>query len=295
MSFDCAHFTTCSKLKRLTSRSFPLRGVKLVPGSPILSERNKFPYRGIENLKLDCGDEVRHPSRLVFRKDETWTREVRFGTLNACGETATNGEDVYTLAVKQLDKYFSPKQRRVFECHLFRLVKQDVEEEFNKFHAKLKYQCFKRKFASPEEHVIDQITEKYIIESVNGPSDWISPLLPALKGDGNVRMQDMRRANRAIIREKRPLPIMEQLIPKFRKAKTFSKLDLKNSFHQLELGQRERYQQVVSNVPTQERERKKDTQSIREPNCHTFCYTTPILLAHNPDLELHLSLFRRQA
>lgn len=51
----------------------------------------------------------------------------------------------------------------------------------------------------------------------------------------------MRQANRAIIREKHPLPTMEQLIPKFRDAKVFSKLDLKNSFHQLELSEDSRH------------------------------------------------------
>lgn len=71
-----------------------------------------------------------------------------------------------------------------------------------------------------------------IIEPVNSPSDWVSPLVPVLKGDGDIRIcVDMRQANKAIIREKYPLPTMEQLIPKFRNAKIFSKLDLKNSFH----------------------------------------------------------------
>ncbi|GBP12222.1 hypothetical protein EVAR_6396_1 [Eumeta japonica] len=32
--------------------------------------------------KPDCGDEVCHPSRLVPRRGETRTIEVRFGTLN---------------------------------------------------------------------------------------------------------------------------------------------------------------------------------------------------------------------
>ncbi|CAG9137613.1 unnamed protein product, partial [Plutella xylostella] len=89
---------------------------------------------------------------------------------------------------------------------------------------------------------IQELIDTDIIEPVDGPSDWISPLVPVLKGDGDVRIcVDMRRANLAIIREKYPLPTMEQLLPKFRNAKVFSKLDLKNSFHQLELSQDSRY------------------------------------------------------
>lgn len=89
---------------------------------------------------------------------------------------------------------------------------------------------------------IQELVELDVIEPVNSPSDWISPLVPVLKADGDVRIcVDMRRANRAIIREKHPLPTMEQLIPKFRNAKVFSKLDLKNSFHQLEISEDSRY------------------------------------------------------
>ncbi|KAG7302949.1 hypothetical protein JYU34_012943 [Plutella xylostella] len=89
---------------------------------------------------------------------------------------------------------------------------------------------------------IQELIDTDITEPVDGPSDWISPLVPVLKGDGDVRIcVDMRRANLAIIREKYPLPTMEQLLPKFRNAKVFSKLDLKNSFHQLELSQDSRY------------------------------------------------------
>ncbi|GBP24262.1 hypothetical protein EVAR_80115_1 [Eumeta japonica] len=60
---------------------------RLVLGCPIVSEGNKFPYRRIGSSKLDCGDEVRHPLRLVFRRGETSTGQVRFGTLNVCGES----------------------------------------------------------------------------------------------------------------------------------------------------------------------------------------------------------------
>lgn len=85
---------------------------------------------------------------------------------------------------------------------------------------------------------IQELVDLDIIEPVNGPSDWISPLVPVLKQDGDIRICiDMRRANQAIIREKHPLPTMDQLMPRFRNAKIFSKLDLKNSFHQLELSE----------------------------------------------------------
>lgn len=61
-------------------------------------------------------------------------------------------------------------------------------------------------------------------------------MVPILKSDGDLRIcVDMRCANKAIKREQHPLPTMEQLIPKFRKAKVFSKLDIKNAFYQVEV------------------------------------------------------------
>lgn len=85
---------------------------------------------------------------------------------------------------------------------------------------------------------IQELLDADIIEPVNGSSDWISPLVPVLKGDGDIRIcVDMRQANQAITREKHPLPTMEQLLPKFRNAKVFSKLDIKNAFHQLEISE----------------------------------------------------------
>lgn len=75
-------------------------------------------------------------------------------------ETVDDSNDVFKAAIEKLDKYFSPKQSRVYERHLFRLVKQEVGEKFDKFLVRLRHQCSKCKFSSPDEHLIDQITEK---------------------------------------------------------------------------------------------------------------------------------------
>lgn len=85
---------------------------------------------------------------------------------------------------------------------------------------------------------IDELVKLDIIEPVNNPSGWVSPIVPVLKSDGDVRIcVDMRCANKAIIRENHPLPTMDQLLPKFRKARVFSKLDIKDAFHQVEISE----------------------------------------------------------
>lgn len=86
------------------------------------------------------------------------------------------------------------------------------------------------------ENKIQDLLARDIIEEVKGPSRWVSPMVPVLKGNGELRLcVDMRRANTAIMRENHPLPCMDKLLPEIGKAKYFSKLDIKDAFHQLEL------------------------------------------------------------
>lgn len=86
------------------------------------------------------------------------------------------------------------------------------------------------------EAKINELVEKDIIERVPGSSKWISPIVPIIKDNGEVRLcVDMRRENEAIMRENHPLPSMDKLLPKIRDAKYFTKLNIKDAFHQIEL------------------------------------------------------------
>ncbi|XP_022826768.1 uncharacterized protein K02A2.6-like [Spodoptera litura] len=83
---------------------------------------------------------------------------------------------------------------------------------------------------------IQELLDWDIIEEVSQPSRWVSPVVPILKENGELRLcVDMRRANAAILRENHPLPTMDNLLPKIGNAKFFTKIDIKNAFHQLEL------------------------------------------------------------
>lgn len=97
------------------------------------------------------------------------------------------------------------------------------------------YQPYKRIPIPLETKVnnkIRELIESDIIEEVNEPLRWVSSMIPVLKENEEIRICiDMRRANAAIIRENHPLPTMDQLLPKIRGAKLFSKLDVKNAFH----------------------------------------------------------------
>ena len=86
------------------------------------------------------------------------------------------------------------------------------------------------------------LEEKGIIERVDGPTPWVSPLVITPKKNGEVRgCVDMRRANQAIVREKHPMPTVEDLIHTLNGATVFSKLDLRAGYHQLSLAPESRY------------------------------------------------------
>ncbi|XP_022826077.1 uncharacterized protein LOC111363865 [Spodoptera litura] len=81
---------------------------------------------------------------------------------NIPGAHVTNPDvnDVYDVAIKKLDDYFSPKQSYLFERHIFRLMKQESDEKFETFLIRLRRQSSKCNFAKEDENLIDQIVEK---------------------------------------------------------------------------------------------------------------------------------------
>lgn len=81
---------------------------------------------------------------------------------------------------------------------------------------------------------IDDMLRQGIIEKVNGVSKWVSPLVCAPKGTDDIRIcVDMRRANQAVERENHPLPTIDDFQPHLCNAKVFSKLDVKQAYHQV--------------------------------------------------------------
>ena len=82
---------------------------------------------------------------------------------------------------------------------------------------------------------IDELERQGVVEKVSA-SRWVSPLVVGRKRDGSVRLcVDMRQVNRAVITDGYPLPRIEDVMDRLRGSAVFSRLDLKDAYHQLEL------------------------------------------------------------
>lgn len=98
-----------------------------------------------------------------------------------------------------------------------------------------------RRLPLPLKPLVDDkladLLKQDIIEPAPLNISWASPLVVTPKDGGrSVRLcVDMRKANKAIIAEKHPLPTFEEIMPHLEGCKVFSKLDLVKAFHQIEL------------------------------------------------------------
>ena len=89
---------------------------------------------------------------------------------------------------------------------------------------------------------LKKLEQQNIIERVEGPTPWISPLVVIPKKSGEIRLcVDMRMPNKAIRRERHPSPTIDDLIHVLNGATHFSKLDLCSGYHQISLAPESRY------------------------------------------------------
>jgi hypothetical protein len=81
---------------------------------------------------------------------------------------------------------------------------------------------------------IDELLEKGYIRPSTSP--WVAPVLFVEKKDGTKRMCiDYRSLNEVTIKDKYPLPRIEDLFDQLRGANVFSKIDLRSGYHQLRI------------------------------------------------------------
>lgn len=86
------------------------------------------------------------------------------------------------------------------------------------------------------EETLKKLVEEDIIEKVEH-SEWASPTVPIVKPSGDLRIcgDYSVTINKFSIFEQYPVPTLEELLSKLSGGKRFTKIDLSQAYHQLEL------------------------------------------------------------
>lgn len=83
---------------------------------------------------------------------------------------------------------------------------------------------------------IKRMEQLDVIEPVDEPTEWCSPIVVVPKADGRVRIcVDLTRLNQAVRREVYQMPTVEETLGSLTEGSVFSKLDANSGFHQIVL------------------------------------------------------------
>ena len=118
-------------------------------------------------------------------------------------------------------------------------AKLHVDESFQSIAERLRASPFGLR--EKIEQKLEELVSHDIIEPVEGPTLRVSPVFIVPKPSGDIRLcVDIRRANQAIVRERHPIPTVDDVLYQLNGSTVFSKLDLRWGFHQIELKEQSR-------------------------------------------------------
>ncbi|UYV68677.1 K02A2.6-like [Cordylochernes scorpioides] len=85
---------------------------------------------------------------------------------------------------------------------------------------------------------LDAMVAQEVIEPVDKPTEWCTPIVLAGKPNGKIRIcVDLSRLNLSVERELHPLPVLEHELAQLNGAKIFSRLDANSGFWQIKLSE----------------------------------------------------------
>lgn len=162
--------------------------------------------------------------------------ETKFYVIKGAGKFLIGRETAMQLGILKIETAVNQVSGK--KGNVFGKIKGFLVDIPMKANTKPVIQGYRRVSVPLEKKVdkkIDELLEQGIIEKVNGPSKWISPLVIVPKANSDeIRVcVDMRRANECVERENHPLPTIDDFLPHLAKAKYYSKIDIKNAFHQV--------------------------------------------------------------
>ncbi|GBM08831.1 Transposon Tf2-9 polyprotein [Araneus ventricosus] len=97
-----------------------------------------------------------------------------------------------------------------------------------------------RRLSFPENQAVNKQIDEWLDQGIvrQSSSEYASPIVLVKKKDGTARLCiDYRKLNRKLVKDRFPLPLIEDVLDKLQDAKVYSTLDLKNGFFHVEVNE----------------------------------------------------------
>lgn len=173
------------------------------------------------------GNPILKEFEVKFTKDGIFMEKIQHLTLLIEEDDKTEEYDVensqYTAEIKKMIDDYKPTDETKKSNVELRIILTDEAPIYQS----------PRRLSPLEADVLNKQIEDWLKTGIIKPSksDFACPTVLAHKKDGNYRVCiDYRRINKKIIKERFPLPLIEDQIDKLKEAQIFTSLDLKNGF-----------------------------------------------------------------
>lgn len=175
-------------------------------------------------IDVVIGNELLDNAELIKTREIFKIRKLQdqLMLIDVCEKELDIGNRKFCEEINSLVKAYNPQNRKQTEIETRLILTDEIPV----------YQTPRRLPIKERNEVEKQVTT-WLEEKIIQPScsDFASPVVPVKKKDGSTRVCiDYRKLNRKIIKDRYPLPNIDDQLDKLRDAKIFSTLDLKNGF-----------------------------------------------------------------
>ncbi|CAK1603490.1 unnamed protein product [Parnassius mnemosyne] len=179
-------------------------------------------------VSVILGNPILKDFEINFTRDGIFLEKISYLTLlaeeknNICDEHYPENKEIADKVTKLIKEYKTNAKKK--ESNVEMKIILTEEDPI--------YQS-PRRLSPLEMKVVDEQIKEWLDQKIIRPSksDFASPVVLAKKKDGTYRLCiDYRKLNKRIVKDRFPLPLIEDQIDRLKGAKVFTTLDLKNGF-----------------------------------------------------------------
>lgn len=181
-------------------------------------------------VNLILGNPILHDLNINFTSDGITVEKITHLTLlteeNNLRDDLNIGDTVFSENIKKIIKEYKINEAKKESNVEMKIVLTDETPIYQQ----------PRRLSPLEKEIVNKQIEEWTEQKIIKPSnsDFASPVVLAKKKNGQYRLCiDYRRLNKKVIKERFPLPLIEDQLDRLKDAKLFTSLDLRNGFLQV--------------------------------------------------------------